>query len=41
MRAEDLIRLGSERAVKAENLIRREPKDYIVKDGDILLFHFS
>jgi ribosome-binding ATPase YchF (GTP1/OBG family) len=41
MRAEDLIRLGSERAVKAENLVRREPKDYIVKDGDILLFHFS
>ena len=41
MRAEDLIRLGSERAVKAENLVRREPKDYIVRDGDILLFHFS
>lgn len=41
MRAEDLIRLGSERAVKAENLVRREPKDYIVRDGDIILFHFS
>jgi ribosome-binding ATPase YchF (GTP1/OBG family) len=41
MRAEDLIRLGSERAVKAENLVRREPKDYIVQDGDIFLFHFS
>ena len=41
MRANDLIRLGSERAVKAENLVRREPKDYIVQDGDILLFHFS
>ena len=41
MRAEDLIRLGSERAVKAENLVRREPKDYIVREGDILLFHFS
>ncbi|MDR2345354.1 MAG: DUF933 domain-containing protein [Planctomycetaceae bacterium] len=38
---DDLIRLGSERAVKAENLVRREPKDYIVKDGDIFLFHFS
>ncbi|MDR2171032.1 MAG: DUF933 domain-containing protein [Planctomycetaceae bacterium] len=38
---DDLIRLGSERAVKAENLIKREPKDYIVKDGDIFLFHFS
>ncbi len=41
MQADDLIRLGSERAVKAENLVRREPKDYVVKDGDILLFHFS
>jgi len=41
MKADDLIRLGSERAVKAENLVRREPKDYIVQDGDILLFHFS
>jgi len=41
MKAEDLIRLGSERAVKAENLVRREPKDYIVQEGDIILFHFS
>jgi ribosome-binding ATPase YchF (GTP1/OBG family) len=41
MKAEDLIRLGSERAVKAENLVRREPKDYVVQDGDIVLFHFS
>ncbi|GHT27489.1 ribosome-binding ATPase YchF [Planctomycetales bacterium] len=41
IKADDLIRLGSERAVKAEGLITREPKDYVVKDGDILLFHFS
>jgi ribosome-binding ATPase YchF (GTP1/OBG family) len=41
IKADDLIRLGNERAVKAENLVRREPKDYIVKDGDIFLFHFS
>ncbi|MDR0609993.1 MAG: DUF933 domain-containing protein [Planctomycetaceae bacterium] len=40
-KAEDLIRLGSERAVKAENLVRREPKDYLIQDGDIFLFHFS
>jgi len=40
-RVEDLIRLGSERAVKAENLVRREPRDYVIQDGDILLFHFS
>jgi len=36
MRAEDLIRLGSEREIKANNLVRQEPKDYVVKDGDIL-----
>jgi len=41
MKADDLIRLGSEREVKAANLVRREPKDYIVQDGDIFLFHFS
>lgn len=32
----DLVRLGSEREVKAHNLLRREPKDYVVKDDDIL-----
>ena len=41
MKCDDLIRLGSERAVKAENLVRREPKDYIIQDGDVILFHFS
>lgn len=41
MRCDDLVRLGSERAVKAENLVRREPKDYVIQEGDILLFHFS
>jgi GTP-binding protein YchF len=41
MRAEDLIRLGSEREIKAAGLVRQEPKDYVVKDGDILLIRFS
>jgi ribosome-binding ATPase YchF (GTP1/OBG family) len=41
MKCDDLIRLGSERAVKAENLNRREPKDYVIQDGDVILFHFS
>lgn len=36
MRCEDLIRLGSEREVKAAGLVRQEPKDYVVRDGDIL-----
>ncbi|MCL2622649.1 MAG: DUF933 domain-containing protein [Planctomycetaceae bacterium] len=41
MKCDDLLRLGSERAVKAENLVRREPKDYVIQDGDVILFHFS
>ena len=36
MTCSDLVRLGSEREVKAHNLLRREPKDYVVKDDDIL-----
>lgn len=41
MQCSDLIRLGSEREVKAHNLIRQEPKDYVVRDGDILHIKFS
>lgn len=37
----DLIRLGSEREVKAHHLVRQEPKDYVVRDDDILLIRFS
>ena len=36
MACADLIRLGSEREIKAHNLLRQEPKHYIVKDGDVL-----
>jgi len=41
MRCDDLVRLGSERALKAENLVRREPKDYVIQEGEVVLFHFS
>lgn len=41
MRCEDLLRLGSEREIKAHNLLRQEPKDYVVKDGDVLHIKFS
>ena len=37
MTCDDLLRLGSEREIKAHNLFRQEPKHYVVKDGDILL----
>jgi ribosome-binding ATPase len=38
---DDLFRAGSERDAKAHNLFRQEPKDYVVKDGDVLLIRFS
>jgi ribosome-binding ATPase YchF (GTP1/OBG family) len=41
MTVDDLVRLGSEREVKAQHLMRQEPKDYVVKDNDILLIRFS
>ena len=36
MNCDDLFRLGSEREVKARNLMRKEHKDYVIQDGDIL-----
>jgi ribosome-binding ATPase YchF (GTP1/OBG family) len=41
MQCEDLIRLGSEREVKAQHLMRSEHKDYVVRDGDILHIRHS
>ncbi len=41
MTCADLVRLGSEREVKAQHLVRQEPKDYVVQDDDILLIRFS
>jgi len=41
MSCEDLVRLGSEREVKAQNLIRQEPKNYVLQDGDILNIRFN
>ncbi|HJT30746.1 MAG TPA: DUF933 domain-containing protein [Pirellulales bacterium] len=41
MQVDDLVRLGSEREVKAAHLVRQEPKDYILRDGDIVNIKFS
>jgi len=41
MTVADLVRLGSQREVKAHHLVRQEPKDYVVQDDDILLIRFS
>ena len=41
MQCSDLVQLGSEREVKAQHLVRQEPKDYVIQDDDILLIRFS
>jgi ribosome-binding ATPase YchF (GTP1/OBG family) len=41
MTCRDLVRLGSEREIKAHSLVRQEPKDYVVQDDDILNIRFS
>lgn len=41
MTVSDLVRLGSEREVKAQHLLRQEHKDYVVQDDDIVLVRFS
>ncbi len=38
---DDLIRLGSEQAVRDAGLVQLEGKDYIVKDGDCVFFKFN
>ncbi|MGW8256867.1 MAG: DUF933 domain-containing protein [Thermoguttaceae bacterium] len=37
----DLLRLSSEREVKAQHLMRQEHKDYVIKEDDIVLIRFS
>jgi hypothetical protein len=41
MNCADLLRLGSEREVKAQHLVRQEPKDYVIQDDDVILIRFS
>ena len=38
---DDLMKHKTEQAVKAAGLLRSEGKDYVVKDGDIMLFRFN
>ncbi len=41
MNVDDLIRTGSEREMKAQSLVRQEPRDYVIQDGDILLIRHN
>jgi GTP-binding protein YchF len=38
---DDLVRLKTPQAVKEAGLLRSEGRDYVVKDGDIMLFRFN
>ena len=37
----DLVRLGTEKAVKDAGLAKLQGKDYLVEDGDCIYFHFN
>jgi len=41
MSTDDLLRLGSEREVKAAGLHRTEGRDYVIRDGDEIVIKFS
>jgi GTP-binding protein YchF len=38
---DDLIECGSESVAKSKGLLRSEGKDYVVQDGDVILFRFN
>jgi ribosome-binding ATPase len=41
MAVDDLLRLGSEREVKAANLYHTVGKDYVMRDGDEIVVRFN
>ncbi len=38
---DDLMKYGSHNAAKEKGLVRMEGKEYVVKDGDVILFRFN
>ena len=38
---EDLVKFGSVAAAREKGLVRLEGKDYVVKDGDVIVFRFN
>ncbi len=41
LRADDLAALGSEAAVRQAGKLRIEGKEYVVQDGDVVVFRFN
>lgn len=38
---DDYVKAGGERGAKDKGLVRSEGKDYVMKDGDVVLFRFN
>ncbi|HWO88438.1 MAG TPA: redox-regulated ATPase YchF [Gemmatimonadales bacterium] len=38
---EDYVRVGGEKNARAQGLMRSEGRDYVVQDGDVILFRFN
>ena len=38
---EGFVRAGSYKAAREQGLVRSEGRDYVVQDGDVLLFRFN
>jgi len=38
---EEFVRAGSYKAAREQGLVRSEGRDYVVQDGDVLLFRFN
>jgi hypothetical protein len=41
MSYDDLIALGSEKSVKEAGKMRSEGRDYVMQEGDVVLFRFN
>jgi ribosome-binding ATPase YchF (GTP1/OBG family) len=41
VRWEDLVDNSGEAGAREKGLVRTEGRDYVVKDGDVMHFHFS
>ena len=41
MAADDFIRVGGWKPARERGLVRSEGRDYVVADGDVILFRFT
>lgn len=41
MKVDDLMELGSENAVRSAGKYRQQGRNYVVEDGDVILFKFN